>query len=314
MDVHKRQSVERQELVKKWLRNGQKDDILAVMKDFDKLQQKHNLKGNITPEQWFKRIYNPPFFEVNPSTALNNYKPEYYYYDEDYSQYPATVLPEEAVDVDVAAPAADSTYQEYAYSIVNSKTPHLQYSMLRAGYEHILEYYEYDNTFFEWFILFCACVAVCLSIFVYTFRVTGGKQWLIAFVSSGILIFIVVLLAVAIRQSLGYGTEEPIVISVCLFWIVLFVALLIRMISKIASKGRKGKSSIYMNIFVWILPCLIPLSYSIVYLHSEYSNNEYFEPTETDVMNMFWYNIIFITIAMWFISILVRKWKSIAEE
>ncbi|MDH6308524.1 hypothetical protein M2451_000835 [Dysgonomonas sp. PFB1-18] len=308
MDSDKRQSVERQELVKKWLRNGQKDDILAVMKDFDKLQQKHNLKGNITPEQWFKRIYNPPFFEVNPSTALNSYKPEYYYDEDDYSQYPV----EEAVVV--AAPVPDSTYQEYAYSIVNSKTPYLQYSMLRAGYEHILQYYEYDNAFFEWFILFCSCIAVCLSIFVYTFRVTGGKQWLIAFVALGILIFIVVLLGVALAQSVGYRSDRPIAIGICLFWIALFIALLIRIIAKITSKGRKGRSSIYMNILIWLLPCLIPLSYLTVFLHSEYSDEEYFEPTDADVMNMFWFNIIFIAVAMSLISVLVRKWKSIAEE
>lgn len=68
----------RQDEVREWLRKGEQDKIMAVMKDFENLQRKHNLPVNISPEKWMERIYNPPFFPVNNQTLIRNYQPSFF--------------------------------------------------------------------------------------------------------------------------------------------------------------------------------------------------------------------------------------------
>lgn len=290
--------IKHQEQVRRWLQTGQKDSLFAVMKDFEKLQKKYGFKINITPEQWIERIYKPPFFAVTNSSLINRYEPD---------NYSAYNYPSGEVAI------IDSYQYTNDYDIPPQLLPFLQYNELNAGYEQVYRHYKYNNDT-EIIILICLCVALALSVFIYTFRITGGKQWLIAFVSTGILIFIVVLIGVAMIQSAGYKSEEVVVMILMLFWIVLFIALLARVINKILEKSSKGYSNIYMNILVWLVPCLIPLLFLTVVIHAEYVNDNYFNPSEEDIMCMFRLNILATTIAMWFVSVLARKWKSIADE
>jgi len=294
--------IKRQERVKEWLKAGSKDSIYTVMQEFLKLQNKHGFNVNITPEKWMERIYKPPFFPVNNNTAINKYEPENY--DLYRSNNLTTSVEEVVVDPD--------QYVDYDH-ISPYAIPYLQYNELYAGYTQILKYYQYENDI-EWIMLVCLCIALALSIFIYSFRVTGGKQWLIAFISLGVLIFAVVLVGVAMLESAGYRSEEIIIMILLLFWITLFIALLARIINKIMEKSNKGRSGVYMNILVWLVPCLVPLLFLTVLAHSEYTDKDYFKPEENDVMNMLWLNILFTIIIMWFISMLVRRWKSIADE
>jgi len=317
VDYRQLDKASRPETVKKWLREGDKENILSVMKDFEQLQKKHNMPVNITPENWFRRIYNPPFFPVNGSTTISNFEPTDY--GRRYNSYYDAVTVEaiaEVVDTDIAiADTISYILSEEANKgyVPAGSVPYLQYEELSAGYEQIIDCYT-QNKDTEWFTLFCICISIIISIFVFSFRVTGGKSWLIALVSSGVLIFIVILLAVALGESLNWRNEEIIIMFVTLFWIALFTALLIKIISKINNKGNKGRSNIYLNIMLWLLPCLIPLAFFTIFAHSEFSDLDYFDVGEQDVMCMFWINVPFVILAMWGISALVRRWKSIADE
>lgn len=314
MDSSNWNKVRGSEQVKKWLREGDKEKIVALMKDFEHLQHKHNMPVNITPENWFKRVYNPPFFPVNKSTMISNYQPSNF--NEYYNSYGNRV---ESVSESDIAIAADSI--AYTLPILESDSdyipagslPYLQYEELASGYQQIIYCYV-DQSDIEWFVLICACISLLMAAFVFSFRVTNGKSWLIALVSTGVLIFAVILFAVALGQSLGWRHDEIIIMIVTLFWISLFVILLSKILLKINNKAHKGRSNIYLNVMLWLLLCLIPLAYLTVVAHSKLSGLDYLETEESDVMCMFWLNIIISIPVMWVISALIRRWKSIADE
>ena len=294
---------ERHEFVKKWLQNGQKDSIYAIMKDFNRLQEKHGLKIILSPDQWMRRIYNPPFFPVSASTQIYSYAASDYDYD---YAYP---IAEEVVE----APAEVTIEDEPYYQQASNPTPYLQFKELHSGYEQVLRYYNHNNDT-KWIALVCLCFSLALSIFIFSFRVTGGKSWLIAFVATGVLIFTVILVSIAMLGSAGSRNEEIIIMIIMLFWIILFAALLTRILAKIKDRSNKGRSSIYMNLLLWLIPCIIPLLYTILLLHSKYTDNDYLSSSEDNALCMLWGNILFVTLVMWFVSSLVRRWKSIAEE
>ena len=289
--------IESQERVKKWLKQGNQDSILTIMKAFNKLQTKHNLKGNLSTENWFKRIYNAPFFPVSNSTKISNYALNNSEYD----------------TIEYTEPTMAAT-DESIYDYSSSQTyPTLPLNELKTGYEQVLKCYD-NNYNTEEIALVCSCIALAVAIFIFSFRATGGKPWLISFIATGVLIFIVVLIGVGIGESMKWKNEEIIIMFICLVWISMFFGLLISILSKIRNKNQKRKSSIYTNLLIWLTPCIIPLLFLTIVAHSEYSDREYFEPNSEDVMNMFWFNIIFTILVMWFITTLVRKWKSLPEE
>jgi len=284
------------EQMKSWLQNNKKDSVYAVMKDFESLLRKHNFKVSLTAEEWLQRVYNPPFFSVDLSTMIRNYEPSDSSYD---YNYPEGVI---------VAPSDDDYYGD-------SSLPYLQHTELKNCYNMILKYNEYhkdeDSRILN---LFCCSLAIGLALFVFSFRVTAGKHWLIAFISTGVLIFITVLLALALNESFTRRDEEITVMFVCLSWVALFFALLIRILVKCKNKSGKGKSVIYINLLIWLIAWQIPLLLLTVVAHSEYSDNRYFKPEIEDVEFILWANILFVLAVMWPVSVLIRKWKSLPEE
>lgn len=298
------------EKMKDWLRSRNRDRIYAAMKDFEALQKKHKMKIVLTPDAWFKRIYKPPFFRLDKSiTIASRQLHEYetsnspYYTEEDYE-----IVTEVVADTAI-------NFQQYVdeYSASFSHIPYLQYTELESGYKQVLKYYEKDKDE-NWLLLFISCVTLCLSIFIFSFRITGGKPWLIAFVGSGVLIFITVLSGLILGEASNWRYDEFIVIFILMIWIIIFSTLLFRIISKIKRKSNKGRSNIYINLLIWLVPCIIPLLFFILAAFNHSVDREFFNITDEVVMNMFWFDILAMIPAMWGVSSLVHKWKSIAEE
>ena len=65
-----------------------------------------------------------------------------------------------------------------------------------------------------------------------------------------------------------------------------------------------------------MIPCLIPLIYAILIAFEELTRNyeDRYYGEDEQFMTMLWINIPFIILAMCLVSVLVRRWKSIAEE
>lgn len=280
---------DRQALVKTWLRENNKDSIYALMQAFNTLQKKHNFEINLTPEKWYKRIYNPPFFPVNESTIIiNHVLKDYENYNDKYGQY------------------GEPDIQIFP------TTPHLEYKELEEGYQQVIKVYTDDGPFY--YVIVCLCFAIAISILLYSYRITTGKHWLIALIAIGIIIFIAVLLGVSLSELLSHQAEPTVLLIILSAWILLFVLLLSKIVVKIITKKSKKRSKIYINILLWLLPCLLPLSYAISLLCQEILDKEFYEDKSESTVNIFLINIIFVIIAMFPISSLIRSWKSIAEE
>jgi len=258
--------------LKKWLIEGQNDSILSVMLDFKKLQKKHNLQSSLTAQNWFKRVYNPPFFPANESSFIARFKP---YYDDDYNTY----LPIEEVE---------------------------------AGYNYIQKIHYQEEEDLDLLIIVSLCVSMCISLLIFSFRVTDRKPWLIALIASGVLFFVILLLGVTLSETTD-SRGEIILLFICLSWLVLFGILLGKIISKIRTTENKGKSPIYLNILIWLIPCVIPLATAVVVNYSDLAGN-YISVNDEFVMNLLWIDLVVMIPTMWFVSMLVRKWKSVADE
>jgi hypothetical protein len=209
--------------VQNWLREEKVDSIKGLMNAFIALKEKHQLKGNFTTYQWFNRIYHPPYFPVDSTTTI----------DRDGS---AEYLPE-----------------DYSNGILPGTLP---FDQLERGYEHIAQYYNGENaTSNRIAVLIYLSIALIVSIFVFSFRLTSGKQWLIALVTGGILQFIIGLFVAIV----GLVDDDFCMLFYFLSWIVLFIVLVCLTVTKVANKETKGKSPIYLNLLLWLVPCLLPL-------------------------------------------------------
>lgn len=282
IDRNEIKAIERMELVKRWLRDGQTDSIRTVMKDFFQLQEKHHLKSDLTVEDWFNRIYNPPFFPVNETSKISRYNCGYYTaYGDDFGYH----------------------CSEYA--------PYLQINELQSGYEYMQRHYNYqeDN---EILILVSLCISFVLTMLIFSFRVTNRKSWLIGFIATGVLLLISFLLVITIEQSTNWHNTEVSIILFLLFWVVLFCLLAYNIISRIRNGRNKGRSDTYLNMALWLLPFIIPFLFFTFHLYLEFIDQNSAE--EREVLNMFWINLAIMLPLMWLVSLIVRKWKGLPEE
>lgn len=288
-----------------WLKEGNTDSIRTIMEQFSSLQKKHNLEIDLTVEEWYKRIYNPPFFPVEKATMIVDYSPKDYELKYNYDGYtPETPVAVTAMDSD------DISSTNYLQAIPTAQ-PHLQYRELEAGYEQIIKSHNYKDI--NPIILTCLCFALGISILIFSYRSTNGKSWLIALVATGILIFISSLIAIGLSESINWSNGEVIMMIILSLWIILFIVLLTKIIIKIINKGSKGRSNIYANILIWLTPFIIPFTY-IIYMTYQDIASDYSNSKDEIIVNILWINIPAIIVAMYPISILVRNWKSIPDE
>ncbi len=283
-----------EESVKEMLRNSKRDSIFAIMTEFEKLRIKHHLLSDISPEKWLDRIYNPPFFPVDGSTAIMNR-------EDDADQYTSIWFDGIASEEQVVDPQVHTS----------EVLPYLPYRNLESGYNQVLRCYDFGETF-RTIILISLCAAIFVSCLIFSFRFSKGKFWLISFIATGILIFITILLAVTFHEFLDWNSEM-VVLFILSVWIALFVILLTKVILKVNSKSHKGRSETYLNLLVWMAPCIIPLSFFFYLVCVDLSDRSYYHKDD-EIVAMFWINIPVVILGMWFFAVLIRKWKSLGDQ
>lgn len=269
--------------LKSWLVNEQKDSIYNLMKDYLALAQKQGVDVGLNADTWFDRVYNPPFYPVEPYTMINRNAAD------DYSS---------------------SYYDEYV--------PYLNSSRLERGYENVLNSHQ-DNDDIRIIMLVCLCVAFVFSILIFSCRVTSGKKWLKTFVTFGILVLLVSLLG-GLMSLISYSSGGEIYFFLLFgFWLFLFVAILIYLISKIVSSASKNRSNVALNFFLWLTPCILPLCFFLYYLYNEilYDSAYYYYDRVhiSDYIElMFWLNLFIILVCMIPVCVLIKKWKGLSDQ
>lgn len=297
-----------------WLRYGQTDSIRAVMKAFDQLAHKHNLvtEYTLTPDQWFERIYHPPFFAVTNENRIYShniinydYISELYnnherYYDFDKKEY--YVLDTESGDTIVKGDNTETINDYYKINL-----PTLPLNELEAGYNYIYDSQNIYKNPFPYLLLTLLYISTMLSLMVFSFRLTNGKSWLTAFIISGLLFFIILFLPIAAKLEPDYVISS---------WLIIFVSLLLYLIYHLKVSKVKRLSYFAVNTFLWLMPCVIPLSFALMYLyfdrHTDNSGTGNF--LDEYIVMMFWINLLFTILVMYPVTALLRSWKGLAEE
>lgn len=275
--------------VKLWLQNGDTTKIKTLMNDYMQLIKEHKLEATIDAEEWFKRIYNPPYFPVDTSTIIFRDKGNTSIYWGDKYYATTNISPED-----------DALF-----------IPEIEDSTLSTGYENIIRHTKnYEDL--RIFTLVSLSFALGLSLFVFSCRVTGGKKWLksLLFMSVFALctsFFTAMLSWASNGNDTFWGT---IIVSL---WLLLFVIALSLLIFKIKGKREKTTSNVAMTILLWFIPCILPLLYLLFLIILDYDARDTLKSVFSEE-NMFWTNLVVSVFAMVPASILVRKWKSLAEE
>ncbi|MEZ0006793.1 hypothetical protein ABH942_002170 [Flavobacterium sp. 28YEA47A] len=303
---------------KRWLIENKKNSIQLLFKEFFKISKEHNLSSNITPEKWFELIYDYPEFTkyINVGKTSKETSQNYNYYEGVNVNYSDEVVDESGATVldTLSKTIKVVDGQEYIYSKY-----YVPFNALTKSYGKISRAYENPVVNLE-FIMSLFYLAIGLSLCVFSFKITSGRNWLIAFVTLGLFGIISGIISVVISHSMTF----PII------YILLFLGLLFYFAIILKAKESKGITGITINQTLWLMPAIIPISYAVLldilkrtsgYYHSytygaDGMKRKQFpriEWLEEHYIHMFVLNIVFIFLFMLLFSIYIKKWKGIAE-
>jgi hypothetical protein len=265
------------ERIKSWLAKNRRDSVLWLFNEFNKIADIHGIKGNITAEQWVNLVYKAPYFTDFEVIATNDGL------EDDYGQ-------------------SDTVIPKY----------YVPYDALRYNYEKIYTA-QYRPFIDPDSILAYLITAFSMSLFIFSFRVTSGRSWLIALVSVGIMAMLVGLFAVIFRS----GTAYPVM------WLITIGALVVYYFSTVEQKRGKGISDIALNALIWLLATVLPISMSVVIINHQTNYENYVNQVEDKSLGkwledhfveIMYVNLLIIVVYMFFISVSVKKWKGISES
>jgi len=157
----------------------------------------------------------------------------------------------------------------------------------------------------EWIAVFCLSHSLAISFFVLSYKITSGISWFIALVAYGVLLYALVKGASFI---ITYSNQYIIVLMILLTVITLLVRIFIKIQNKINRKQNKGNSYMYMNIFIWHIPYILPLClFACLSLFKVRFSPE-------GLFLIFWINLLATFIVIWFLADFIKRWKELPEE
>lgn len=276
--------------VQNWLHQDNKAEVKKLMDNHLSLIREHDLATNLTLDKWFEIVYKAP--EFDEFLYIQPYLKEYET-DESYNNsyvYAAKVGNEER------------KYSKYF----------IQQDVLKDKYDTVSEAHT-DSFFNIEMILGFLYGAFGLSILIFSFRVTSGKSWLIAVVTTGV-INIVYGIFTAIT---GVGNMYAYLILFTILGIIFYFFLIY------FNKKNLQLSRIALNLFLWSFIGIIPLIYFIIQEHYassydyrigyNYTSPEY-QWMRDHTTHMFSLNFILAILTLFFLSKIIRNWKGISED
>jgi hypothetical protein len=306
--------------MREWLYNDRRDSVQQLLTDFIRLADEHHLAHSVSAKQWFGMVYHAPDF--TDYVRIRKKERERY--------YPGVVAAPAAIDttdVEVVVTGEESTAelatidsttqtvrtedgQDYVYNKYYVPGDRLEesYQELRKSY-----YDKYD--IFDWLIVVFYISAI-LSLLIFSYRVSSGRVWLIALVTTGVLFITEGLLAVV------FSSGDSFLVMVLLNLIVFDIYF-----ACIWREGRKKWSGVALNTLLWQLPGVVLLCYTLgLDLAKQVSG--YYESNkpsidfpvlesldDTSVMRIVHYcNILFVFGAVALLSPVIRRWKGIPED
>ena len=157
--------------------------------------------------------------------------------------------------------------------------------------------------------------AIALSLLIFAFRVTSGRNWLIAVISLGVVSILLGIFSIIIRSDYSFA------VAVILLTVFTFSDVFVT----ISSKKSKNISGVILNAMLWLFPSFFPLIYYVILEILKdlaqagplnYTQSKYYPAIQFMKDNglIFGYlNIVFIIILMLFLSIKIKQWRGLAE-
>ena len=292
--------------VKNWLYNNRKDSVLWLMTEFDKIAKSHKLKCNVTPAKWLSLIYNyPDFTKFTVIGKIEGYRAGSYDYDPDqeYSDDGVAVEWQQQSDT-LMSDTKIINGMQYIYPKY-----YVPLQQLTNAYDTISASWENPDADMDLLIVFIYA-GVLLSMFIFSYRVTSGRSWLIALVTVGITAIVVGGLTIAANAEKMFSV----------IWLLVIVALAIYFIRKSIVGLHKGNSAIVLNSLLWVGVAFVPLLYSFSKSVLSATRYDYIDSADPAYLWLKKYediimalNIIFVAVYMYFFTIAIKKWKGIAE-
>lgn len=199
---------------------------------------------------------------------------------------------------------------------------YVEFKKLDYAYQKMFDAYNNGN-FSNEFILIILYSALSLSIATLSFRTTSGKAWLIAFITFGLLIFINGIISVLFHLFSFEINEYNITYLITIYWTLILLFMSIYVVLKLYKKSAKNKSTVLINLILWILPYMPILyftTFMIIMNETVYSENlNHFISTIylyffNHSIVFFWINLIFVGIILFFVAKIIKNWKALPEE
>lgn len=291
----------RERKLKLWLVNQQKDSIKKKFKEYLSIAKEHNLKANIDENKWFELIYDYPDFVNHKSIGSDNDGQPYYL-----DNYQNTKF--DSVNKYLKVINKDLTMEYYKYYVPESN---LNYNYGKISDSWVKPVFSFAT------LLISLYFGIGLSLLLFSFRVTSGRNWLITLISLGVINIIFGIIAAISREDLVYPI---LLLATGLFSIVYFFITLSR-------KKSKNISAVFLNAMLWILPAMLPIIYFMiqkVLRDLAYSDDDmlpyakspyyYAERQMEDNAPLFLYlNLVFMILMMLLLSFKIKKWRGLAE-
>lgn len=266
-DEHKPLQPNQQQLLN-WLKTGQSEPILALMTQYQQLLKKHQRSPRQSPESWWATLNQPPFFVLSDG----------YVEAETEAAEPSTSTP-----IPTIRPL---DYTEYR-----------NWEALSERQDLILNQQDYR---LDWLWLpFSLALfwGLMLSLAVFSFRLSSGKNWLKAALSAGVLLLVSGFLGVS-----GSGTS-----LFTLFWLAVFGGTLLLMLHQCRHGHPKGYTTIAMHFIFWLPPWLLLMLFDAI---SRERDDELFAPFGLTYLSTVWLGMALL---MPMLIALVRRWKALPE-
>jgi hypothetical protein len=274
--------------VQNWLHQDNQAEVKKLMDNYLSLIREHDLATNLNMDKWFEIVYKAPEFD------------EFLYIQPYLKQY-----------------ETDNSYNSYDYAtkIGNGERKYSKYfvqqDVLKDKYDMVSEAHT-DSFFKSEMILGFLYGAFGLSILIFSFRVTTGKSWLIAVVTTGVINIIYGILT----AITGVGDMYAYLILFTILGIIFYFFLIY------FNKKNLQLSRIALNLFLWSFIGIIPLIYFLIqehYLRGEHRYNYNYTSPEYEwmkdhVFHMFCLNFILSILTLFFLSKVIRTWKGISED
>ena len=276
--------------VQNWLHQDNKAEVKKLMDNHLSLIREHDLATNLTLDKWFEIVYKAPEFD------------EFLYIQPYLKEY-----------------ETDESYNNsyvYATKVGNEERKYSKYfiqqDVLKEKYDTVSEAHT-DSFFNIEMILGFLYGAFGLSILIFSFRVTSGKSWLIAVVTTG---FFSIVYGIFTAIT-GVGNMYAYLILFTILGIIFYFFLIYY------NKKNLQLSRIALNLFLWSFIGIIPLIYFIIQEHYassydyrigyNYTSPEY-QWMRDHTIHMFSINFILAILTLFFLSKIIRNWKGISED